>query len=388
MRFIHTSDWHLGRRLHSEDLSGAHRQFLRWLIEYAVEARVDAVLVAGDVYDRAQPPADAVKLLDDTVAEFAEAGIPLIMTSGNHDSAVRLRYGGRLFAASGIHVRAEFDSITEPVVLSDDHGPVGFYGIPYLVPDDVMDRLGAERSHESVLSAVSKTIIDDAAERGLARTVVLAHAFITGGTASESEREIRVGGIGDTPASVFDGFSYVALGHLHGPQTVELRDSATTLGYSGSPIAFSFSERDHTKSVSLVELDATGGVAVERIAVPTARRLIQVIGELTDLIGRADGDLAHLADAWVKVVLSDSDRPESPMERLRAVWPHTLVLDFAPDAVQMSTEQDLARLKGVTDPAQITQQFYEYVTGETADEAHERVIHDAVQAVAHEELSA
>lgn len=388
MKFIHTSDWHLGRRLHSEDLTDAHREFLTWLLECAVANSVDAVIVAGDVYDRAQPPADAIELLDATVARFAAAGVPLIMTSGNHDSAVRLKYGKHLFATAGIHVRAEFDAITDPVVLSDEHGPVGFYGIPYLVPDDVMDSLGAERSHESVLSAVAKRIIDDAAERRLPRTVVMAHAFITGAAASESEREIRVGGIGDTPASVFDGFSYVALGHLHGPQRVELSDSATTLGYSGSPIAFSFSERDHTKSVSLVELDAPGAVTVERIPVPNARPLIQVTGKLAELIERADSDLGHLADAWVKVILTDCDRPESPMERLRAVWPHTLVLDFAPDAVQMSTDQDLARLKGVTDPAQIAGQFYEYVTGEPADEAHQQVIHDAVEAVAREELSA
>ena len=388
MKFIHTSDWHLGRRLHSEDLSDAHQQFLTWLLDQALATGVDAVVVAGDVYDRAQPPADAVKLLNDTVADFAAAGIPLIITSGNHDNAVRLNYGKSVFASSGIHLRTEFDSITDPVILADDHGPVGFYGVPYLVPDDVMDRLGAERSHESVLSAVSKMIIDDAAERQLTRTVVMAHAFVTGGTVSESEREIRVGGIGDTPASVFDGFSYVALGHLHGPQAIELTDSATTLGYSGSPIAFSFSERDHTKSVSMVEIDAAGSVAVERVEVPTTRRLIQLEGKIDELIQRAPGDLAHLADAWVKVILTDSDRPVDPMPRLRAVWPHTLVLDFAPEAVQIDLDADLKGLQGVTDPVEITQKFYAYVTGESADEAHERVIHDAVEAVAREELSA
>ncbi len=380
MKFIHTSDWHLGRRLHSEDLLDAQSSFLTWLLECAVSNGVDAVLVAGDIYDRAQPPAEAIDLLDQTVEAFARAGVPLILTSGNHDSAVRLKYGKALFQDSGIHVRAEFDAITDPIVLTDEHGPVGFYGIPYLNPDAVMDKLGAGRSHESVLSAVSKKIIDDASERGLSRTVVLAHAFITGATASESEREIRVGGVDHAPASVFEGFSYVALGHLHGPQNVALSDSATTLGYSGSPIAFSFSERDHKKSVSMVEVDGTGSVTVDRVAVPTWRPLIQVAGKLQDLIERASGDLAHLATAWVKVVLTDSDRPEAPMERLRAVWPDTLVLDFEPDVEGMSTQDDLARLKGVRDDAVITGMFYEYVTGTEIDDARAAVIQLAVEA--------
>jgi hypothetical protein len=152
VRFIHTSDWHLGRSFHRQDLLATQAQFLNWLLALAKKEAVGAVLVAGDVYDRSQPPADAVKLLDSTVSDFAQARIPLIITAGNHDSPVRLQYGKNLFADQGIHIRANLESVTEPVILTDDHGQVGVYGIPYLHPDLVNEELGSARSHESVLA--------------------------------------------------------------------------------------------------------------------------------------------------------------------------------------------------------------------------------------------
>ncbi len=205
MRLIHTSDWHLGRTLHGENLLAHQETFLAWLLDQAVAHRADAVLVAGDVYDRAVPPQDAVALLDRTLVSFARARIPVILTSGNHDSPVRLGFGSALAEAAGVHLRTSVADITRPVVLPDDHGEVGIYGVPYLLPDAVMDELGAERSHASVLAAAAARIREDAADRGLARTVVLAHAFVTDAEASESERDIRVGGIGDAPAAVLAG---------------------------------------------------------------------------------------------------------------------------------------------------------------------------------------
>ncbi len=220
-----------------------------------------AVLVAGDVYDRAVPTTDAVTLLDRALRGLAAARIPVLVTSGNHDSAVRLGFGSRLSELAGVHLRTGVADIARPVVLADEHGEVALYGIPYLLPDAVMDELGAERSHASVLAAAARLIRAERGERGITRTVAVAHAFITGGAGSESERDIRVGGIGDAPASVFAGLTYVALGHLHGQQHVSAAAAGTTVRYSGSPLAFSFSERYHTKSVTLAEIDGAGQVA-------------------------------------------------------------------------------------------------------------------------------
>ena len=253
------------------------------------------------------------------------------MSSGNHDSAVRLQYAGEVLAEAGIHLRTTIDQVTDPVLLADEAGQVGVYGIPFVLPDAVVAELEVERSHAAVLGVLADRIRTDAAARGLERVVVMAHAFVTGGSACESEREIRVGGVGDTPAEVFDGVSYVALGHLHGPQEVRLAGTPTVVEYSGSPLAFSFSERDHTKSVTVVDIDAAGVVATRRVPAPVPRPLIQVHGRLADLLDRAHGDLSGLADAWVKVVLTDPGRLANPMEQLRAHWPHTLVLEFAPE---------------------------------------------------------
>jgi exonuclease SbcD len=388
MRLIHTSDWHLGRSLHGENLLEHQAAFLGWLLGEARSHGVDAVVVAGDVYDRAVPGTDAVALLGRTLEGFARSGIPVIITSGNHDSAIRLGFGGRLSEPAGIHLRTTVADIPRPVIVADSHGEVGIYGIPYLLPDAVMADLGAERSHASVLAAAARLIREDAASRAIARTVVAAHAFVTGAQASQSERDIRVGGIGDAPARVFDGFSYVALGHLHGQQRVPIAGSATVARYAGSPLAFSFSEKHHAKSVTLVEIDAAGHVVAEPLAAPVPRPLREVRGRLDELLARAGADAAGLAEAWVKVVLTDPVRPASPMERLREKWPHTLVLDFAPEGGLTGADADLRRLAQAVDPAEICGLFVEFTSGGAADETQRAVLREVIEAAQHAEVSA
>jgi DNA repair protein SbcD/Mre11 len=379
VRFLHTSDWHLGRTLHGVDLLEHQASFLDWLQELAKNEAVDAVLIAGDVYDRAVPSVDAVRLLNDTLARFAGERIPVVLISGNHDSPVRLGFGSKLTEAAGIHLFTSLASLTGPRVFEDAHGAVAIYGVPYLLPDLVMDDLGAERSHASVLSAAMRRLVADARDRGIARTVVLAHAFITGGAASESERDIRVGGVGDAPAGVFAGASYVALGHLHGPQAID-SGGITTVRYSGSPLAYSFSERMQKKSVTLVEMGPSGSVDAQTIPAPEPRPLVEVRGELHELLERAKGDLASLAEAWVKVVLTDSRRPLSPMERLRDVWPHTLMLDFAPKGSEPGDSSKLEGLARAKDPLEVCTLFVEEIGGGVPTPEEQTVLAEAVEA--------
>jgi DNA repair protein SbcD/Mre11 len=377
MRLIHTSDWHLGRTLHGESLLEHQRHFLDWLLAQAQSRGVDAVVVAGDVYDRAVPSTDAVALLDGALTAFARAGIPMIITSGNHDSAVRLGFGSGLSEVAGIHLRTSMADLTRPVLLTDAGGAVAVYGIPFLLPDAVMAELDAERSHESVLTAAAALIRADAARRGISRVVIAAHAFITGGATSESERDIRVGGVSNASASVFGDVSYVALGHLHGQQLIRTGDA--TVRYSGSPLAFSFSEKDHRKSVTVVDLDAAGQVKTTVVPTPVPRPLREIRGRLDELLNRADGDLAELAGAWLKVILTDPVRPTAPMERLREKWPHTLALDFAPDGAQVSAEADLLALAKTADAVEICGLFVEYVSGGQPDAPEQQVLRDAVE---------
>ena len=381
MRLLHTSDWHLGRTLYGEDLLTHQAAFLDWLLAEATERRVHAVVVAGDVYDRAVPTTDAVAVLDRALRGFAAERIPVLITSGNHDSAVRLGFGSRLSEVAGVHLRTAVADIARPVVLSDEHGDVALYGIPYLLPDAAMADLGAERSHASVLAAATRLIKADAQERGIARTVVAAHAFITGAVASDSERDIRIGGIGDAPASLFAGLAYVALGHLHGQQDVSAQAGGTTVRYCGSPLAFSFSERHHRKSVTLAEIDGQGLVTTTKLATPVPRPLREVRGRLEDLLaGPAGADDDEMAGAWVKVVLTDTVRPAAPMERLRKKWPHTLVLDFEPEGELVNGAADLRRLRQVVDPVEICELFVEYTSGGPADAAQRMVLRDVVEA--------
>ncbi|HKR72201.1 MAG TPA: exonuclease SbcCD subunit D [Streptosporangiaceae bacterium] len=392
MRLLHTSDWHLGRTLYGEDLLSYQAAFLDWLLAEAVDRRVHAVVVAGDVYDRAVPTIDAVAVLDRALRGFAAARVPVLLTSGNHDSAVRLGFGSRLSELAGVHLRTAVPDIARPVLVRDEHGELALYGIPYLLPDAVMADLGAERSHASVLAAAIRLIKADAQERGITRMIVAAHAFITGAVASESERDIRVGGIGDAPASLFAGLTYVALGHLHGQQDVSAGSGGTTIRYCGSPLAFSFSERHHRKSVTLAEIDGAGRVETTKLATPVPRPLREVRGKLEDLLaGRGSSspaDAQDLADAWVKVVLTDTVRPASPMERLRTLWPHTLILDFEPSGELVSGAADLRRLRRAVDPVEICELFVEYAGGGPADARHRRVLRDVVEAVHGSEVAA
>ncbi|MFC7466902.1 exonuclease SbcCD subunit D [Actinomadura keratinilytica] len=280
----------------------------------------------GDVYDRAVPPLAAVELFDSALHQLAEAGIPTVMISGNHDSARRLGVGAGLIDRAGIHLRTSPAACGEPVVLADRHGDVAFYGLPYLEPALVKDVLGVERaSHEAVLRAAMDQVRADLAGRAPGtRSVVLAHAFVTGAAVSDSERDITVGGVAAVPLDVFDGVDYAALGHLHGCQTLTPR-----IRYAGSPLPYSFSEADHRKSMWLVDLDAEGEVSAARLDCPVPRPLARLRGTLEELL--ADESLAGHADAWVEVTLTDAVRPADPMARLQERFPHTLSLVFAPD---------------------------------------------------------
>ncbi|MFB6824841.1 exonuclease SbcCD subunit D [Streptomyces virginiae] len=374
MKFLHTSDWHLGRAFHRVNLLGAQAVFIDHLIETVREHEVDAVLVAGDIYDRAVPPLPAVELYDRALHRLADLGVPTVMISGNHDSARRLGVGARLIDRAGIHLRTDPAGCADPVVLTDVHGDVALYGLPYLEPALVKDQFGAEKvSHEAVLGAAMDRIRADLAGRAPGtRSIVLAHAFVVGGQASDSERDITVGGVEAVPASVFDGVDYAALGHLHGSQAI-----AERVRYSGSPLAYSFSEADHRKTMWLIELGADGDIVhAERVDTPVPRTLARLRGRLEDLLS----DPAHQVheDAWVEATLTDPVRPDDPMARLAARFPHTLTLAFDPEGREEETGASYAqRLKGRSDQ-EIAEDFVAHVRGGGhADEAERAVLQGA-----------
>nr|WP_240150914.1 exonuclease SbcCD subunit D [Streptomyces sp. SID7805] len=374
---MHTSDWHLGRSFHRVSLLTAQRAFLDHLVETVRTREIDAVLVSGDVYDRAVPPLAAVELFDDALHRLAGLGVPTVMISGNHDSARRLGVGSGLMRRAGIHLRTDPADCGTPVLLADGHGPVALYGLPYLEPAMVRDELGAGRAtHAEVLGAAMDRVRADLAGRPAGtRSVVLAHAFVTGGTVSDSERDISVGGVAAVPAAVFDGVDYAALGHLHGCQTLGDR-----VRYSGSPLAYSFSEAGHRKSSWLIDLDAAGAVHAERIDCPVPRPLARIRGPLEDLL--ADPALGAHEQAWVEATLTDTARPHEPMARLGKRFPHLVSLVFDPDEGPARSLASYAqRLRGRGDQ-EIAEDFVAHVrSGRAADEAERAELRSAIDEV-------
>jgi exonuclease SbcD len=392
MRLLHTSDWHLGRTLHRADLRAAQSAFLDHLVEVARAEKVDAVLVAGDVYDRAVPPVDAVELCEDALLRLNATGARIVLISGNHDSARRLGFGSGLLDQAGVHLRTRPGALARPVMLDDEHGPVAVYGIPYLEPDAVRDELpqltgpagapeaeaagnAAEppRGHRGVLGQAVRCISADASRRQVRRRVVMAHGWVSGGMASDSERDITVGGVGQVPAGLFEEFSYVALGHLHGQQTV-----APNMRYSGSPLPYSFSEAAHRKGSWLVELDAAGVARVEQVPAPAYRRLSVLRGRFGELLSSA----AHQdkEDDFVSVTLTDTRRPEGAMDALRARFPHILVLAFEPEGAAPDSRGYRARTAGRDDEA-IATEFVQHVSGGPPTESEKDLLAQAFEAV-------
>jgi exonuclease SbcD len=381
VRFLHTSDWHLGRSLHRVSLLDAQRAFLDHLVDTVRTERVDAVLVSGDVYDRAVPPLTAVELFDDALHRLADLGVPTVMISGNHDSARRLGVGAGLMGRAGVHLRTDPATCHLPVLLPDAHGEVAVYGLPYLEPALAREEFAAERGETGVPpaggwggAAMTRIRADLATRPAGTRSVVLAHAFVTGAAPCDSERDITAGGVEAVPAALFDGVDYVALGHLHGCQTISER-----VRYSGSPLAYSFSEEHHRKSMWRVDLGPGGELTAERVDTPVPRPLARLRGRLDDLI--ADPALERHTDSWVEATLTDPFRPHEPMAALAKRFPHVLALAFEPE---QADEDPLAsyvrRLQGRTDQ-QIAEDFVAHVRGSAADPRELLVLRDAFDAV-------
>lgn len=355
MRFIHTADWHLGRQFHNVSLIDDQRHVLQQLSNAAVEAEVDALVVAGDVFDRAVPSPEAVELLDECLAELVLAqGIPVIMIAGNHDSGRRLGFASGLLARSGLHVWGRYEARPPRASLSDQHGAVHFLGLPYVEPAVVRELSGEPelRSHAQAMSWLTQAALESvpAGER----SVCVAHCFVAGGVESESERPLSVGGAAAVPAECFAGFSYTALGHLHRPQAIGER-----IRYSGSLLKYSFSEIPHFKSATLVELGAAGDPSVETIPLHPIRDLRLLEGQLARLLeGPGPGEST---DDFLLVRLSDEHELLDPMGRLREIYPN--ILHIERPALQRAGEDALRAHRKQGGDVELFNAFYMQAAG-------------------------
>jgi DNA repair protein SbcD/Mre11 len=366
MRLLHTSDWHLGRTLHGVNLHEAQSAALDRICELVEDPTdgvpVDAVLVAGDVYDRGVPPVESVQLFEWTLSRLS-AVTTVVVTSGNHDSAIRLGYGSALFR-DRIRMVTDPGALDLPLLLEGSDGVrAAIYGIPYLDPDHARVALAGSgetlpRSHQAVLGAACDRIRADLGGRGAVRSVVLAHAFVAGGEPSDSERSIMVGGVDRVAGTVFEGIDYAALGHLHGPQSPDSADGSV-VRYSGSPLRYSFSEQDHTKVVLLVDLPDSGSVTVTPVEIEQPRPMTTLRGRLDELLESRQHASAEAA--WVRVTVTDRVRPDSLMDRVKSRFPHALQVFHEP-AGAIDRGRGGTTAVSERDPRELGGDFIAYVT--------------------------
>lgn len=317
MRFVHTSDWHLGRLFGGVSLVPEQAFALERLHELLRDAKPELLVLAGDVYDRAVPPPEAVELFDDFLARVTAAGIPVVAIAGNHDSPERLSFGSRLFARAGVHLAGRVDADAAPLVFDDAYGRVHVLPLAYAEPVTVREATGeaALRDHDAALAWRLERAHAKVPEGE--RSVVVAHGFVAGGIPSDdSERPLSVGGTGQVAAARFAPFTYAALGHLHRPQQV----GAPHVRYAGSLYPYSFAESAHENGVTLVTLDAHRVASAEHVALPRLRSLRTIRGTLDELVARGATDPAR--DDHVLAILEDERALLEPMARLRAVYPN------------------------------------------------------------------
>ena len=322
MRILHTSDWHLGRIFQNIHLTDDQAYVLEQIKSIARERSVDVIVVAGDIYDRAVPPPEAVRLLDDTLyALLLDLKIPVIMIAGNHDSPDRLSFGSRLFNCHGLHLSGTLQYPLSPTIISDSYGPIAFYAVPYAETALVREKSGCQeiREHNDAMGVIVNSLQDTTPTT--ARRILCGHAFVQGGITQESERPICIGGSGSVDTKQFDGFTCTLLGHLHRPQWFK----NSIIHYSGSILPYSFSEADHIKSVSIIDIDANGKISSEYVPLIPKHAVRCIDGMLSEIITNGSSDSSP--EDYLLIRLLDTEPILDAIGKLRMVYPNVLQIE-------------------------------------------------------------
>ena len=378
MKFIHLSDLHIGKRVHEQSMLEDQKYILDQILGIIDREQPDAVLIAGDLYDRTVPGADAVAVLDSFLCALPERGTVVLAVSGNHDSPERIAFGARLMDRSRVYLSPVYDGTLKKVTLTDSFGNVSFFLMPFLKPAFVR-RFFPEEEIADYTDAVRAALsaADISPEE---RNVLIAHQFVTGAERSESE-EVSVGGLDNVDASVFRAFDYTALGHLHGPQDLE----GGRIRYCGTPLKYSFSEAGHVKSVTVVELHEKGAAPVVRTVPLTPLRDMQEIrGTYNELMSR---DFYSGLDTgnYMHVTLTDEDDVPAAAARLSVVYPNLLKLDYDNRRTREVQEVDNAGGAEEKTPAGLFAEFFETMNNAPMDEEQLRIVSGMIERIWEEE---
>lgn len=400
MKLFHLSDLHLGKRVNEFSMLEDQKYILRQILQRIDEERPDGVILAGDIYDKPVPPAEAVEIFDEFLFELSQRGLQTFIISGNHDSAERLAFGGRLMEGSGIHFAPVYDAKITPVHLEDEFGTVDVFLLPFVKPVHV------RRFCEVEAAASEIKTYTDAIRAAIAcmdidpehRNILVTHQFVTGAVRSDSEETaLSVGGTDNVDAAVFSDFDYVALGHIHrsqnmsggvrqseagdDPDSAEPTTKLPLIRYCGTPLKYSFSEANHEKSITVVELGDKGDVDIRTIPLKPLRDMVELRGTYDELTAKSFYDNTSYPADYVHITLTDEDDIPEAMGRLRVIYPYLMKLDYDNQRTRTSTEIQGASAMEEKTPGQLFAEFYEMQNNAPLSDEQKEFLDSMIQSI-------
>jgi len=374
MKLIHLSDLHIGKRVNEFSMLEDQKYILTKIIHIIDEQKPDGILIAGDVYDKTVPSAEAVELLDDFLVRLAKRQVPTFVISGNHDSPERLAFGNRLIDVSGIHLSPVYNGKVVPISMEDEYGTVNIYMLPFIKPAHVR-RYYPDEDIQSYTDAVRVAVENMHVDTSL-RNVLISHQFVTGAFRSESE-EISVGGSDNVDASVFEDFDYVALGHIHGPQNI----GSERIRYCGTPLKYSFSEAKHQKSVTVIELGEKGNLKVDTIPLIPMHDMVDLKGTYQEVTARSFYENTTWQEDYVRVTLTDENDIPDGMAKLRVVYHNIMKLDYDNKRTRSSAVIDAADQVETKTPLELFDEFYVLQNGTEMSEEQTQFLSKLIEEI-------
>ena len=373
MKFVHLSDLHLGKRVNEYSMLEDQEYILTKIINIIDDEKAAGVIIAGDVYDKSIPSAEAVQMFDDFLTRLAKRNLQVFIISGNHDSPERMSFGSRLMDQSGIHISQVYSGKIEPFALKDEHGIINVYMLPFVKPAHV--KRFSDESIESYTDAIRVAVAEMNVDQS-ARNLLITHQFVTGATRSESE-DISVGGSDNVDVSVFDGFDYVALGHIHSPQNC----TSERVRYCGTPLKYSFSEAKDNKSVTVVEIAEKGSLSVETISLVPMRDMVEIKGRYNEIMLKSFYENTSYQEDYIHITLTDEEDIVDAIGKLRTVYHNLMKLDYDNKRTRSVAQVDGAVDVETKTPIELFSDFYELQNNQPMSDEQKAFVEDLIEQV-------
>lgn len=373
MKILHLSDLHFGKRLNNFSLLEDQIYVNQQIFQLAKNQKIDAVIIAGDIFDKSIPSADAVQLFDEFLNFWAELNLPIFIINGNHDSAERLSFGLNIFSHNNIYISPVYNGEIKSITLKDNYGNINFYLLPFLKPSMVRPFFPDEeiKSHTQALKIALKNLPLNKDERN----ILIAHQFVTGAVVSDSE-EINVGGLDNIDAHIFDDFDYVALGHIHTPQTI-LRD---TIRYCGSLLKYSFSEANQQKSATIIDITTKEQINITTFPIKPLHDMRKIKGSYAELTNRQNYINTN-TDDYIFATLTDEEDIPDAINRLRSIYPNIMQLEYDNKRTRTNQIIDTSDINSLKTPIEFFNEFYQLQNNQGLNDAQMQIMQDLIDSI-------